>query len=62
MGLNEYAQHISTSQHKAKLKSLMSKNVKPLSLYKTLSTETIGHILERNKSLKKEEYVFYLIF
>lgn len=55
MGLNEYAQHISTAQHKAKLKSLMSKNVKPLPLFKTLSPETVGRILDRNKALKKEE-------
>ncbi|XP_030576667.1 zinc finger protein 106 isoform X2 [Archocentrus centrarchus] len=55
MGLNEYAQHISTVQHKAKLKSLMSRNVKPLSIFKTLSTETITWILERNKTLKKKE-------
>ncbi|XP_067339108.1 zinc finger protein 106 isoform X2 [Channa argus] len=55
MHLNEYAQHISTPQHMAKLKSLMSKNVKPISLHKTLSTETIKQILERNKTLKKEE-------
>ncbi|XP_039981078.1 zinc finger protein 106 isoform X2 [Xiphias gladius] len=55
MGLYEYAQHISTAQHKAKLKSLMSKHVKPLSLHKTLSRETISRILERNKTLKKEE-------
>lgn len=55
MGLNEYAQHISTVQHKAKLKSLMSKNVKPLSLFKTLSTESITRIMERNKALKREK-------
>ncbi|XP_026196776.1 zinc finger protein 106 isoform X2 [Anabas testudineus] len=55
MGLNEYAQHISTAQHKAKMKSLMSKHVKPLSLFKSLSKETINQILERNKTLKKEE-------
>ncbi|KAF3702960.1 Zinc finger protein 106 [Channa argus] len=55
MHLNEYAQHISTPQHMAKLKSLMSKNVKPISLHKTLSTETIKQILERNKTLKKED-------
>ncbi|XP_067428776.1 zinc finger protein 106 isoform X1 [Thunnus thynnus] len=55
MGLNEYAQHISTTQHKDKLKILMFKNVKPSSLYKTLSRETVSRILERNKTLKKEE-------
>ncbi|XP_038582999.1 zinc finger protein 106 [Micropterus salmoides] len=55
MGLNEYARHISTAEHKAKLKSLMSKNVKPISLSKILSPETMGRILERNKKLKKEE-------
>lgn len=55
MGLNEYAQHISDAQHKVKLKSLMSKNVKPISLDKTLSTETISQIMERNKTLKKEQ-------
>ncbi|KAI3364223.1 hypothetical protein L3Q82_011026 [Scortum barcoo] len=55
MGLKEYAQHISTAQHKANLKSLISKNVKPTPLFKTLSTETVGLILDRNKKLKKEE-------
>ncbi|CAK6979215.1 zinc finger protein 106 [Scomber scombrus] len=55
MGLNEYAQHISTAQHKDKLKSLMAKNVKALSLHKTLNKEAVNRILERNKTLKKEE-------
>ncbi|XP_054474916.1 zinc finger protein 106 [Anoplopoma fimbria] len=55
MGLNEFAQHISTAQHKTKLKSLMMKNVKAVSLCKTLSKETMGRIIERNKTLKKEE-------
>ncbi|XP_051263866.1 zinc finger protein 106 [Dicentrarchus labrax] len=55
MGLKEYAEHISTAQHKAKLKSLMSKNVKPLPLLKTLGQETMSQILERNKTLKKKE-------
>lgn len=50
--LNEYAQHISTAKHKAALKSLISKNVKPLSLIKTLGVEIMNHILERNKKLK----------
>lgn len=54
-GLNAYAQHISTAQHQARLRKLISKNVKPLSLNKTLSTETLIQILERNKKLKKEE-------
>ncbi|XP_071323660.1 zinc finger protein 106 [Trachinotus anak] len=54
MGLYEYAQHISTAQHKAKLKSLMLKSVKPLSLFKTLSKEIIDQIQKRNKTLKKE--------
>ncbi|XP_029902441.1 zinc finger protein 106 [Myripristis murdjan] len=56
MGLNEYAQHVSTPQHKAKLRSLMNKkSVKPVSLFKTLSPETIARIFERNKMLKKTE-------
>ncbi|KAM7395234.1 hypothetical protein PAMA_006818 [Pampus argenteus] len=49
MSLNEYAQHISTAQHKDKLMSLISKNVQPLPLSATLSTETISRILARNK-------------
>ncbi|XP_031178318.1 zinc finger protein 106 isoform X2 [Sander lucioperca] len=57
MGLNEYAQHISTAQHKAKLKILIAKNIKPISLCKTLSKETMDRILERNKTLKKEKKV-----
>lgn len=55
MGLNEYAQHISTAQHKAKLKSLMSRNAKPPSLTETLGTEIMTQILERNKMLKISE-------
>ncbi|XP_042358981.1 zinc finger protein 106 isoform X2 [Plectropomus leopardus] len=55
MGLNEYAKHISTAEHIAKLKSLINKNVKALSLHKTLGKETVCQILERNKTLKKEE-------
>ena len=55
MGLNEYAQHISTAQHKDKLKSLMARNVKAVPLDKTLNKETVNRILERNKTLKKEE-------
>ncbi|XP_049446993.1 zinc finger protein 106 isoform X2 [Epinephelus fuscoguttatus] len=55
MGLNEYARHISTAEHKAKLKSLTQKKVKALSLFKTLDKETMGQILERNKTLKKEK-------
>ncbi|XP_026173862.1 zinc finger protein 106 isoform X2 [Mastacembelus armatus] len=59
MGLNAYADHISTSQHKAKLTSLISKNVKPHPLIKTLSAGAIERILERNKTLKKEEKKAY---
>lgn len=55
MGLNEYAQHISTPQHKAKLKSLMLKKSIKVSVHKTLSKETVVRILERNRTLKKEE-------
>ncbi|XP_031717406.1 zinc finger protein 106 [Anarrhichthys ocellatus] len=55
MGLNEYARHISTAQHQIKLKSLMMKKIKPVSLCNTLSKETMGQIMERNKTLKKEE-------
>ncbi|KAK9531416.1 hypothetical protein VZT92_010843 [Zoarces viviparus] len=55
MGLNEYARHISTAQHQIKLKSLMMKKIKPVSLYNTLSKETMGQIMMRNKTLKKEE-------
>ncbi|KAK1888928.1 Zinc finger protein 106 [Dissostichus eleginoides] len=55
MGLNEYAQHISTPQHKAKLHSLQYNKIKPLPLFKTLSNEAMNLILERNKTLKKED-------
>ncbi|XP_073348470.1 zinc finger protein 106 [Pagrus major] len=55
MGLKQYAQHISTAQHKARLKSLMSKNAKPPSLKRILGTETLDQILERNKILKTQE-------
>ncbi|KAM8726084.1 zinc finger protein 106 isoform 3-T3 [Acanthopagrus schlegelii] len=55
MGLKQYAQHISTPQHKARLKSLMSKNLKPPTLKTILGTETYDQILERNKILKFQE-------
>uniref|UniRef100_UPI0037E8FD25 zinc finger protein 106 isoform X2 n=1 Tax=Semicossyphus pulcher TaxID=241346 RepID=UPI0037E8FD25 len=55
LSLNEYAQHISTSQHNAKLKSLMFKNVKPLPLLNILGKETLDRILDRNKKLKTQE-------
>ncbi|XP_047429120.1 zinc finger protein 106 [Mugil cephalus] len=54
MRLNEYAQHISTADHKAQLQRLMSSNVVPIPLHKTLDTRTITKILDRNKALKKE--------
>ncbi|RVE55731.1 hypothetical protein OJAV_G00229000 [Oryzias javanicus] len=53
LGLNEYAEHISTAQHQARLKDLLAKNIKPVSVFKTLSKETIGKVLKRNKALKK---------
>lgn len=55
MGLKQYAQHISTAQHKARLKSLMSKNLKPPTLKRILGTEALDQILERNKILKFQE-------
>lgn len=55
MGLYEYAQHISTAQHEAKLKNLMSANVKPPSLMQTLGKKLVNEIMERNKVLKIEK-------
>nr|XP_046228993.1 zinc finger protein 106 isoform X2 [Scatophagus argus] len=55
MGLNEYAQHISSAQHKANLKNLMSKNVKPISLSKSVGRETMSQIQERNKMLRMKK-------
>ncbi|XP_017267438.1 zinc finger protein 106 [Kryptolebias marmoratus] len=55
LGLNQFAKHVSTAQHKMKLKNLKTKNIKPVSLFKSLSTETITRILNRNKALKKVE-------
>lgn len=52
MGLNEYAQHITTDQHKAKLNSLVSRNIKPPSLNETLGTRIMNQVKERNKTLK----------
>uniref|UniRef100_A0A1A8R3X8 Zinc finger protein 106 homolog n=1 Tax=Nothobranchius rachovii TaxID=451742 RepID=A0A1A8R3X8_9TELE len=52
-GLNEYINHISTSQHTAKLNSLKTKNVKPVSLFKTLGPEIMKSVMERNKMLRK---------
>ncbi|KAM4712526.1 uncharacterized protein znf106b isoform 1-T2 [Anableps anableps] len=55
LGLNEYANHILTPQHQIRFKNLKTKNVKPVCLFKTLSSSTIKSILERNKTLKKEQ-------
>ncbi|CAN9507885.1 unnamed protein product [Ophioblennius macclurei] len=55
MYLNEYAKHITTSQHKVKLQSLKSRNVKAVSLHKSLNTDTINWIMKRNKQLKNNE-------
>jgi len=55
MSLKKYAQHVSTAQHKAKLDSLIKRNVKPVPLKKTLSEQTMGRLKEKNKTLKKEE-------
>ncbi|XP_034554979.1 zinc finger protein 106 [Notolabrus celidotus] len=52
MGLNEYAQHISSSQHKTKLKIMMLNGVKPISLHNTVGKEMMAYIMERNKWLK----------
>ncbi|XP_068432614.1 zinc finger protein 106 isoform X2 [Clinocottus analis] len=55
MSLNQYAEHISTAQHKVNLKRLILKCVKPVPLDKSLSKETMSQLLKRNKTLKKEE-------
>ncbi|PWA27715.1 hypothetical protein CCH79_00000461, partial [Gambusia affinis] len=55
LGLNEYGSHILTSQHQTRFKNLKSKNVKPVSLVKTLSSATIQSILARNKTLRKQK-------
>ncbi|KAM6992414.1 zinc finger protein 106 [Tautogolabrus adspersus] len=55
MSLNEYAKHISTSQHNAKLKSLSSKNVIPIPLLNTVGHTMFLRIQERNKMLKFQE-------
>ncbi|XP_023134945.2 zinc finger protein 106 isoform X1 [Amphiprion ocellaris] len=55
MGLNGYAKHISTAQHKAQLTMLVSKNIKPVSLLKTLDHDAINRIQERNKTLRNQE-------
>lgn len=57
MSLNEYEEHISTAQHKAKLNILKSRNVKPVCLIKTLGTELMTQVLNRNKTLKMSKYV-----
>ncbi|XP_051908470.1 zinc finger protein 106-like isoform X2 [Hippocampus zosterae] len=55
MSLEQYAQHIAAAQHHVNLKSLIFKNVKPVSIHKILNRETIKGILQRNKDLKKEK-------
>ncbi|KAM4529250.1 zinc finger protein 106 [Fundulus diaphanus] len=55
LSLNEYGNHILTAQHQVRFKNLKTKNVKSVSLLKTLSSSVISGILERNKNLKKEE-------
>uniref|UniRef100_A0A1A8GLN8 Zinc finger protein 106 homolog n=1 Tax=Nothobranchius korthausae TaxID=1143690 RepID=A0A1A8GLN8_9TELE len=52
-GLNEYIKHISTSQHTARLNSLKTKNIKPVSVFKTLGPEIMKSVMERNKMLRK---------
>ncbi|XP_056150242.1 zinc finger protein 106 isoform X2 [Lampris incognitus] len=53
MSLSEYAQHISTTQHKSNLSNLILSSVKPVSLHKTLGKEIFNKISERNKNLKR---------
>ncbi|XP_054618046.1 zinc finger protein 106-like isoform X2 [Dunckerocampus dactyliophorus] len=55
MDLDQFAQHIATSQHEANLNSLLQKNIKAISLADTLPRESYNRILERSKNLKKEE-------
>ncbi|XP_037541100.1 actin cytoskeleton-regulatory complex protein pan1 [Nematolebias whitei] len=55
LGLKEFAKHVSTTQHKEKLKKLKTECITPKSLFKSLSKETIHRIMTRNKALKKEE-------
>ncbi|XP_016524252.1 zinc finger protein 106 isoform X1 [Poecilia formosa] len=59
LDLKAYANHILTSEHQIRLKNLKSRNIKPLSLFKILSSATIKSIVTRNKELtrlkKKEE-------
>ncbi|XP_008300556.1 zinc finger protein 106-like [Stegastes partitus] len=55
MGLNEYAEHISTAQHKAKFTILTSSNIKAYDVFKTLDKDATDRIRQRNKMLKKQE-------
>ncbi|XP_032440463.1 zinc finger protein 106 [Xiphophorus hellerii] len=55
LGLNEYGNHILTSQHQTRFKNLKSKNVKPVSLDKILSSATIESIMARNKALRNQK-------
>uniref|UniRef100_A0A3Q3N199 Zinc finger protein 106-like n=1 Tax=Labrus bergylta TaxID=56723 RepID=A0A3Q3N199_9LABR len=55
LSFDEYAKHISTSQHNAKLKTLNSKNVSPTPLWNTLGPAVFQQIKERNKLLKFQE-------
>ncbi|XP_077367112.1 zinc finger protein 106 [Festucalex cinctus] len=55
MGINQYAQHITTIQHQTNLKNLSQSKVKPISLHNTLSQDMIKGLLKRNKELKKEK-------
>ncbi|XP_015243464.1 PREDICTED: uncharacterized protein LOC107093134 [Cyprinodon variegatus] len=55
LSLNEYADHILTSQHQKRFQKLKKSNAKPVPLCKSLNPVTIKSILTRNKELKKEE-------
>lgn len=55
MGLDEYAQHISSPMHMTMLKALVYKKVKPVPLEKSLNKETLTIILERNRKMKRME-------
>ncbi|KAG7235902.1 hypothetical protein INR49_002047 [Caranx melampygus] len=53
MGLQEFAQHISTAEHKYKLEKLICKKQKPIPLEDHLSQEDLDKVRRRNKRLKK---------
>lgn len=52
MVLDEFERHISTAQHKAKMKILKTCNEKPEPLIKILGLDLLNQLKKRNKMIR----------